>query len=242
MGNLAILKMTIKAIRKVKTSTNTICGIDFSVKLEPIVELKTNSIVGYEALSSPVSKLGDVEGFFRKISSQDIFKNMVTQLELYGEMIINKKIPAASSKLFVNARRDVIDDVDFIKKILPYTDGVSLAIEIDAIPEPLSESAIENIKRLGQLGVDVWMDDYSGKEFIDRAVWSGIKLDKNFFWKCYNQKNKALSPNLLETKHIKKNNIVEGIETESQRDYAIRQGFTYGQGFLWMSDFIRLAS
>lgn len=211
-----------------------VMGYQFKMKLEPVVLLNTNEVIGYEALSAPIDKAIDIEQFFKTISLAASKACLARQLESYQKLSYQHPKIFHNKRLFVNVRRDLFNEKNFHSQFLPFCNEFPIAVEVDASSVALSEPATVNIRKLHAQGIHIWVDDYSGNESIDDPLWHGIKFDKLFFWHCYENliNNHLFSPLVnVGLSH----NIVEGIETEAQREYAIGRGFQLGQGYLWQA-------
>lgn len=212
----------------------SVLGHHFNMKLEPVVDLHNNRIIGYEALSRPVDKAINVEAFFQLIPLAAAQACLARQLERYQKLSRQHPELFEGKRLFVNVRRDLMCTEGVFAVFLPFSREFDIAVEVDASFEPLCNVGQYNVRRMHEQNIHVWVDDYTGKESLDLAAWHGVKFDKNFFWLCYEQA--ACHPLFAPRASIcASNNIVEGIETEDQRHYAIKRGFHYGQGYLWQA-------
>ncbi|MER3487180.1 MAG: hypothetical protein C4345_15585, partial [Chloroflexota bacterium] len=106
------------------------------------------------------------------------------------------------------------------------------------------EGAEEVLSRLAELGVGVWLDDfgsgYSSLEKLALLPLKGFKISSDF--------TARLGPNpdpgsplarmfrglLILGTFLELQAIVEGVETPEQHDHLLSQGFTRGQGYLFL--------
>ena len=109
--------------------------------------------------------------------------------------------------------------------------------ESAAIKNP--ELFMGNIRRLQEMGFTISMDDYgtgySNYSTIYGLDFNIIKLDKSILW---NAEKTETAKIILEStvdmlKKLGKKIVMEGVETEMQRDYLLNLGVDYCQGFLW---------
>lgn len=198
------------------------------------MNLHSNQIIGYEALSRPIGDSIDVEVFFKLIPLAAAQACLNRQLEGYQKLSHQHPELFQGKRLFVNVRRDLMCTQGLCALFLPFSLEFDIAFEVDASSEPLCATGQENVRRMHAQNIHVWVDDYSGKEVFDSQAWHGVKFDKHFFWHCYEHvaNHPLLTPR---TRICSAHNIVEGIETEAQRHYVIERGFRYGQGYLWQA-------
>lgn len=109
--------------------------------------------------------------------------------------------------------------------------------ESAAIKNP--ELFMGNIRRLQEMGFTISMDDYgtgySNYSTIYGLDFNIIKLDKSILW---NAEKTETAKIILEStvdmlKKLGKKIVMEGVETEMQRDYLLNLGVDYCQGVLW---------
>ena len=118
-------------------STYFVSGRQLALRLEPIVNLRTNKVVGYEALSRFVEKkskdsISDYEGYFLNLSPCALISVISSQLEIYQKWHSQHPEIYANKILFLNVRRDLLEDDFFVSMFLPFSKTFKIAIEIDA--------------------------------------------------------------------------------------------------------------
>ncbi|MCW0350798.1 EAL domain-containing protein [Pantoea ananatis] len=204
------------------------------IRLQPIVRLDNNNVVGYEILSQLPSDT-DVECFFQKLPTS-LF---VTLLE---KQLMSIRRLTLSGLLFINIPVAVLlymelSDITFFR----HPDN-RIIIEIQDA-QYVGEMTIkriaklkESITRLQRLGWSVWLDDYRP----DMARWltlaefnfNGIKTDYHEMQKC-RKNDTPIKPLVESAKRFSQNVLIEGIETAQDLYRAIDSGAALGQGFLW---------
>ena len=92
---------------------------------------------------------------------------------------------------------------------------------------------------LRQLGLSFSLDDFgtgnANYSYIMNYPFDLIKVDKSFLWAA-NEKgdNRVILDNMLQLiQGLNRKAVVEGVETEAQRDYLTRRGVDYLQGFYY---------
>ena len=101
------------------------------------------------------------------------------------------------------------------------------------------ERAIEQLKALGALGIEISIDDfgtgYSSLAYLKLLPIQILKLDRAFVRDIETDENDAvISAATLALAHALGLKVVaEGVETEGQRDFLTSHGCDYLQGFLF---------
>lgn len=204
------------------------------IRLQPVVRLDNNNVVGYEILSQLPSGT-DVECFFQKLPTS-LFVTLlekqlmsIRRLTLSGLLFIN--IPVA---VLLNME---LSDITFFRH--PDNRIVIEVQDAQHIGEMTAKRIAklkESIKRLQRLGWSVWLDDYRP----DMATWlalaefnfNGIKTDYHEMQKC-RKNGTSIKPLVESAKRFSQNVLIEGIETSQDFYRAIDSGAALGQGFLW---------
>jgi EAL domain-containing protein (putative c-di-GMP-specific phosphodiesterase class I) len=100
-------------------------------------------------------------------------------------------------------------------------------------------AVLHNMSKLKMEGVEFYLDDfgtgYSNLERIISCPFRTIKFDKSLLYKAIEDRNlNALVISMVQV--FKQQGIVllmEGVENEKQRDYTIKAGFDYIQGYFY---------
>lgn len=229
-------------------STYVVSGERLALRLEPIVNLKNNQVVGYEALSRFVENTNkddayDYEGYFFNLSSCALIGIINRQLEIYQKWHGQHPEIYSDKILFINVRKDLLEDDFFVSMFLPFSKLFKIAIEIDAFACKLNSVMKRRVNELTDLGISVWVDDYAGDVSISHQDWDGIKIDKFAFWASFESESNPLSEldvdqilNRHDNRTYRKPTLLaEGIESEEHLYHAIASGFELGQGYYWKS-------
>lgn len=217
---------------------------NISSQLQPIFNLATNSILGYEALAR-----GPKDSLLH--SPYHLFKaaeasSLTTALET---LCIKKAIEKFSlldlpGKLFINVTPNYVatqlNNANWLMHLLK-KQGISPNRVVIELTEQSSADDVEllktALKRLKAFDIQFAIDDL-GAGYSGLIQWSEIqpdiiKLDRHFVHNCHQQTHKqhflrallelANSTNAL--------TIVEGIENQAELECIYNLGFNFAQGF-----------
>lgn len=233
---------------------------EFTFVLQPKCNMKTGKIVGAEALARWNSK---EKGFVSPAVFIPFLENSgyIAELDTFIWEEVCKwqrhmaDIGGCEIPVSVNVSRADLYSVD----VPAYFDGLikKYGISSNLIEVEITESAYieddgfvnRNIEKLRKLGFRVLMDDfgsaYSSLNMLKDITVDTLKIDMRFLDMNDSTTGKGLD--ILETvcnmaSILGLNIIVEGVETEQQRNYLLTMRCTYGQGYyfyrpLAVSDF-----
>lgn len=215
---------------QLQTLSQDIVGI----KLEPIVALTSLRQVGAEVLSI-MSDTQHSEAFFRRQSADESITLLKAQLDAL------KNTPHCHN-LFINLPITVLTEAESFQRVIRLS-GAPLNIEIVDLADFLALSVaqkqrvIQNLRLLRRQGHAIWLDDVDEvliQSFIScRLPLSGIKIDKEAFWRL--RATPALRQLVSLCFQLAGKVLIEGIETERDRTWALQAGADLGQGYYWPS-------
>nr|WP_226859907.1 MULTISPECIES: EAL domain-containing protein [Enterobacter cloacae complex] len=204
------------------------------IKLEPIVALSSSRSVGAEVLSV-LSPHQQSEGFFHDWSAARALMLLEAQIAA-----LKKTFPC--DNLFINLPITVLTIPEMFQRLLQLK---SPPLNIELV-EPASFFSLSDparlrvscaLQQLTAQGHRIWLDDIdeaSGRAFLScRMPLSGIKIDKIAFWRL--RATPALANLVTLCSKIAENVLIEGIETETDRKFALQAGARFGQGYYWPS-------
>jgi len=204
------------------------------IKLEPIVALRSMHQVGVEVLSV-LSESRYSEGFFGDRSAEWSISLLEAQLAAL------KNTPRGHN-LFINLPITVLTESAPFQRLIRLP-GAPLHIEIVdpatflALSAAQKQRVIENLMQLRNRGHAVWLDDVDEilvQSFLSsRLPLSGIKIDKEAFWRL--RDTPALRQLVSRCFQLAGHVLIEGIETERDRTWALEAGADLGQGYYWPS-------
>ncbi|MGK3226690.1 EAL domain-containing protein [Enterobacter soli] len=202
------------------------------IKLEPIVALSTSRTVGVEVLSV-LSPHQQSERFFHRQSAAQSLMLLEVQLRAL-------KNARNGNNLFINLPITVLT---VSKMFIQLMQLKSSPLNIEIV-EPASffslsagqrESVTRRFQQLSRQGHRIWLDDVDEtviQPFLScRLPLYGIKIDKVAFWRL--RATPALSRLVSLCSQIAGNVLIEGIENEQDRAYALQAGAGLGQGYHW---------
>ncbi len=220
------------------------------VEYQPILDLKTNKIVCFEALtrmhSASLGPISPVE--FISIAERN---HLITQLGTWVLRNACKFLNKLSAKGFDTA--SVAVNISGLELLQPdFIDRIHKIIEEYKIPPSriefeITESIIlENFKKVNEIlqslrgiGIVVSIDDfgtgYSSLARLEDFNIDKIKIDKLFVDKILSKdQDKILIREIIAMSHkLDLLVVAEGVETEEQRAYLVEQNCDLMQGFLF---------
>jgi EAL domain-containing protein (putative c-di-GMP-specific phosphodiesterase class I)/GGDEF domain-containing protein len=211
---------------------------------QPIIDLKDNTVFGYEALSrGPANS---------EIEAPVILFTLAEEIGLLFDLdrlcrkrsIINAKGKEPGKKLFVNTLPNLIYDPEFTSKaFIDFVNENHIPVK-DIVFEITERDAIEQFaqfkKALNQYikeGISIAIDDvgagYSSLEAIVEIEPNFVKIDASIIRGIHESKVKQdmLRALTMLTKSIKAKTVAEGIETKEDLDILREFGIDYAQGY-----------
>ena len=226
---------------------------EFETHYQPIVSLKTRSIVGFEALirwNHP--QLGLIyPGSFISIAEDTgliipITRLMVEEacrdLKTWHEQIRNLQ------KLTINVnissshflQPSLLDDIaNVLDKVNLPPDHLKLEITETALMEDV-EDTIRLVKRMRDYGLQIVIDDfgtgYSSLSYLQRLPIDTLKIDRSFVSRIQNTPdgNRNIVEAIISLAHrLDMIVVAEGVETLEQYSILLEMNCQFGQGYLF---------
>jgi diguanylate cyclase (GGDEF)-like protein len=218
------------------------------VHLQPVVELATERLAGFEALARWTDpELGSVPpAEFVAVAEGS---GLVTEL---GDLVLQRAVEAALACDCVAAGVNVAVNVSAPQLRVPgFASRVAGALQAAGIPPhrlvlELTEGAfvserdpaVRTLHELVELGVPVAVDDfgtgYSALGYLDRLPVQIVKIDRSLTARFDEPRTVSVARAVVELgRGLGLDVVVEGIETPAQDRVARRLGAQYGQGWLW---------
>lgn len=220
----------------------------FGVVLQPLVDLKTNQVVGAEALLrwvreggqmiSPVEfiPLAEESGLIHVLWQQvlaEVLKFLVRWRDKLPEhFVIALNVSTVQLKQ--------AGFIDYLIETMAAHEVLSNRLEIElteSVSLDLYQHAPETLQALRETGIDIVVDDfgtgYSSLSYLHDLQVDKLKIDKKFIDDMLtNSKNESLVKMMLSlAKSMGLEVIAEGIETEAQAEFLRQQECNVGQGF-----------
>ena len=223
-----------------------IASDEFHAWFQPVVDLQSRAVVGYEALARWSTEEGvrSAADFIEVAEDSGLIHSI-------GASVISESIDqlpnlAPDQLLSVNASPHQLQVPTFGRRVLTALDRANanprqLIVEITEQALLQSGTASDsNIAMLHRAGVKLYVDDfgvgYSSLAILRDYPIDGIKLDRSFSIDPDARSNprfKLVSGISHLASHLGLQRVAEGIETEEQLDYLVETGWTTGQGYLF---------
>ncbi len=223
---------------------------EFELYYQPKIDLKTNNLMGAEALirwNHPTDglvypdhfiPLAESTGLIRELGDwiiSDVCKTVVNWGAKFGRPIpiaINVSVEQIKSKEFVQ----------FLQKTMEESGATSEQIEIEITETSLLESievtgeTLENIKGLG---IDIALDDfgtgYSSLTHLKSLLATSLKIDRSFIQNIMTDTSDAhIADMVISVAHkLNMNVVAEGIEHLEQCERLRQMNCDVGQGYYY---------
>ena len=223
---------------------------EFIVYYQPQVDAQSNKIVGMEALVRwNHEKMGLVSpGKFIPLAEETglivaldqwVMKTGMAQMKEWYRMGLNP------GKLSLNLSVKQLQEDNFIevvKKMLHETDCKAEWIEFEITESHIInnvEEGIETLNTLKTLGISIAIDDfgtgYSSLSYLKKLPVDKLKIDRSFIIDIPDNKEDAAITNAIiaiaESLNLKV--IAEGVETRNQKEYLLKCGCHFIQGYFY---------
>ena len=222
----------------------------FVVHYQPVVELATGALAGFEALvrwddtargligSGEFIHLAEETGLITRIGRQ-VMTSACHQMRAWeplaaADLTVSVNL---SSRQFLQP--DLVEQVD---RLLQETGlpASRLKLEItESVIMSSADSSILMLARLRELGIKVSIDDfgtgYSSLSYLLRFPSDDLKIDRSFvLGLTHGGRNVRIVETIISLGHgLGMEVVAEGVETEAQRRQLVALGCRYGQGFLF---------
>jgi diguanylate cyclase (GGDEF)-like protein/PAS domain S-box-containing protein len=209
---------------------------EHSVKVvfQPLVDLHSRKVLGYEALSrDPQGKLSILELFKRYQAIGQLYelKSLCFHLQL------KKAQEAGLKRVFINVDFQLLNQIEIVPK--PIEMDVILEIsEVEALYD--IENHLKMVKKWREKGFQFAIDDFGAGfislPFIAQVIPDYIKLDRSTMLQAVSSQDfRNFSQDLVRAlRNFSKEGIIaEGIETEKELKVVKAIGVNIGQGYLF---------
>lgn len=220
----------------------------FQIYFQPIYSIKDNKITHLEALSrlngtelgniSPAEfiPIAESKGLIEKlgmVAFEKVCKFMSEHKNAIQSISVNFSVYQMTNKNLVEKVIKIVEKYNLLPQHLIME--ITESIFIDNY-----EVVRENMEKLTDFGIQFYLDDfgtgYSNLSNVVQLPFSTIKMDRSFVLMIEEDSKKGLSlfTNLVETfKDAGLEVLVEGVETDIQKQLVIQSDCDYIQGFLY---------
>lgn len=247
-------EMTQRAIERLTLESelkNALEQEEFSLHYQPQVNIRTGQIVAVEALIRwehpqkgiippgrfiPIAEdSGVIIPLGRWVLEQACLqaKKWVDQGLLFGRVAVNVSA--------IQLNRDELTEL--VKSTLAATElpphHLELELTESALIEP-SDEILRVLEEIRELGVTLAIDDfgtgYSSLSYLKKLPIDKLKLDKRFVADLpADEHDVAIAKAVIALgKALDLQVLVEGVESEEQREFFMKEGAVEAQGFLWV--------
>lgn len=244
-----------RAVERLRLETDLRRAVErneFEVYYQPILDLRTERLIGYEALArwrhpqlgfiSPADFIPVAEetGIIVSIDRL-VLRESCRQLREWQQSVPGAVRTFVSVNLS-NKQMAQPDLVAYVMKVLKETSlpasGLKLEVtENVVIDNP--EAAATMLGHLRSLGIQIYIDDfgtgYSSLNYLHRLPIDGFKIDRSFIRRMgpQGENQEIVRTILVLAKDLRVNVIAEGIETPEQLQQIRMLQCDYGQGYLF---------
>src|SRR5690554_4744402 len=220
---------------------------DLILHYQPILELATRTVVGYEALvrwQHPTRGLLLPGAFLGLLDDRKLAVALGSSLVEQAAQFL-ADLPSRHAWVSLNVSADQLGDSEFATSVLGAISHHHLSPQ--RIVVELTEASLvapntrvrHELTELRNAGVPILLDDFgtgvSPLSYLRDLPVSGVKLDMSFVAGIPEDPAGARVSRALGAlaRELGLATIAEGIETESQADFLARCGWRFGQGWLF---------
>lgn len=229
------------ARNKAEELARLIDGRDFRFRYQPVVDLHTAKIYGYEAFMSPQSEIYTTPGeVLSAARAESMLGPLESALVLKIFDVTQQDLPIIGDrKIFVNSipgQRLSDDDWDIARD--EYGEILShIIMEVTEAENDDLDAMLIKLRKLRRMGIPVAIDDfgqgYSNEVRIIAMQPAIIKIDLELIRNLHaDQEKQKIVSDLIAFAHAQGVKVAaEGVEMEMELETVVRFGMDYAQGF-----------
>lgn len=217
---------------------------EFNLHYQPKLSSQTGKLVGCEALIRWTSNPGNisVEGFIQIAEeSGSIIAIGEWVLETACQQIKHWEKDYGEVSIAINVSARQMQEDNYVERVLATLKKykvnpklLELEITETVLMKALDQSFI-TLKKLRESGISISIDDfgtgYCSLSYLSRLPVDILKIDRSFI--SGNQPSIAVLEMIVAmAKALGLKTVAEGVETQEQKDWLIREGCDYLQGYL----------
>ncbi len=231
-----------------KTLTNAIKNKKIVPFYMPLVDLKTERILGLEVLARILDEDGNAISPLRfiPVAEKHNLMHSITKALLEQACAFNNGLfhDGIKLKIALNLSSKQIEDNEIIEIITNALDKTKMLYDLLEIEVTENEdfdninNAIKNIDELKGLGIETAIDDF-GIDFADfnrleQLPVTKVKIDASYIFELGKSENKEFVKEVVKiAKKMKVRTLAEGVNTEEQIEFLKKVGCDMGQGFYY---------
>ncbi|MFT8872909.1 MAG: EAL domain-containing protein [Sporolactobacillus sp.] len=220
-------------------------GKPFCHHFQPIVDLVTRQVIGYEALFRCNAFKSPEEAYRQAIADNRLYALDVCSIQAAATRFQQMNSRQGGNRLFINAYPSTVMNDDFSDVLLPLHDqfqasGLSIVLEIIESEIISNFAALSHvIKKFRQRGFCFAVDDFGkGMDNINRTIEMDadfIKLDRYFAAHLSKSEKKQAYVAFMADycQRFSVCSLLEGVETAEDAAIAAQLGIQFGQGNLF---------
>lgn len=223
---------------------------ELEIYFQSILDVESNQVIYLEGLARWFDKtLGHVapDTFITAAQASNLIGNLEPYLvkkAIQEFAKIKLKAPFTKTKLALNLTPESVYNPRFSDVLLNLIEASEIS-KNDVIIEISEKTFVNNVEhsmkhlhRLKTLGFEIALDDfgkdYSSLAVLEKVSFDVIKIDALFTKNIELMKNQEIVKMVRKITNLShKKLIIEGVETEKQKDILLALGCNYQQGFLF---------
>ncbi len=223
---------------------------EFEVYYQPLVNIRTRSVMGAEALirwDHPEAGMISPETFIPVAEDigaildigQWVIEQVCQQIHQWEQLNLKPFYVAVNMSAVQFYQQNLLSSLqNALDKAGISSDALTLELTEGVIMENAKETIakLQQIKNMGiRLSIDDFGTGYSSLSYLKRFPIDTIKIDRSFITDITsNPDDAAISDTIIAMGHrLGLKVVAEGIETKEQYQYLARQGCDIGQGYLF---------
>ncbi|MCF6775252.1 EAL domain-containing protein [Thiotrichales bacterium 19X7-9] len=221
---------------------------EISLVYQPIIELTTRKIIGFEVLSRWYSQklqkfirpdefisLAESNGFIHELGLwiiQTAYQQLISWRDEYqfnGFISINLSPVQLSNHQFIDNYQSLLNENQILSHVTHFEITESTLMSDTKL-------LIESLEYLNMRGIKIHIDDfgtgYSSLSRLKNLPVSVLKIDRSFVNEIGDEVNNGVIKAIISMADAFRLEVVaEGIETQKQLDFLIKHGCRIGQGY-----------
>jgi diguanylate cyclase (GGDEF)-like protein/PAS domain S-box-containing protein len=222
----------------------------FTIYYQPLINIKTHEVIGYEALLRWIDLDGTIiyPVDFISIAEQtdliiDIGKVILESVLL--QAVSWKKMNMNYEKISINISAKQLRDpefLSFVEELLQRTKCNPDCIEFEIIESFIIDDitgAINVLEKIKKIGINISLDDfgtgYSSLSYLKKLPINKLKIDKSFIDDIpFDENDKIITKTIINLANDMNIAVLaEGVETIEQEQFLIENGCNLAQGYLY---------
>ncbi|HGY5076751.1 TPA: EAL domain-containing protein [Citrobacter gillenii] len=201
-------------------------------RLEPLIDLVSNRIVGYEVLSK-LRYERNPEKWFANVSGRQQVELLLQQVERVTDSIVDRCFYNLSTDGFMCLSQL---DIDCIATFNSICIEISDASAFKSLDDKTRYLFFKKLRNLRSYGVKIWVDDFTFADLVSLPEYNGnvdgIKIDKS-------EINSPVLKNIIHSVKTVMGDIpvlIEGVASENELITGIQSGADIAQGYFWKEE------